>query len=88
MLEKGAPKSLRSSGSDGSVSLRSMVWSPKPLRGEANLPRSFSGGIVGGRGGILSLSFLVGEFNQPNHSYEDLRVMGIEKIEDRNNSRN
>ena len=25
-------------------------------------------------------------FNQPNHSYEDLRVMGIEKI-DRNNSR-
>ena len=26
-------------------------------------------------------------FNQPNHSYEDLRVMGIEKIEDHNNSR-
>ena len=26
-------------------------------------------------------------FNQPNHSYEDLRVIVIEKIEDRNNSR-
>ena len=26
-------------------------------------------------------------FNQPDHSYEDLRVMGIEKIEDHNNSR-
>ena len=26
-------------------------------------------------------------FNQPNHSYDDLRVMGIEKIEDCNNSR-
>ena len=23
-------------------------------------------------------------FNQPNHSHEDLRVMGIEKIEDHN----
>ena len=61
VLEKGAPKSLRSLGSDGSVSLRSMLWSPKPLRGEANIARSFSGGIGGGRGGILSLSSLVGE---------------------------
>ena len=26
-------------------------------------------------------------FNQPDHSYEDLRVMGIEKIEDHNYSR-
>ena len=26
-------------------------------------------------------------FHQPNHSHEDMRVMGIEKIEDRNNSR-
>ena len=26
-------------------------------------------------------------FNQPNHSYEDLRVIGIEKVKDRNNSR-
>ena len=48
-------------GSDGSVSLWSMLWSPKPLRGKANLARSFSGGIGGGRGGILSLSSLVGE---------------------------
>ena len=61
VLEKGAPKSLRSLGSDGSVSLRSMLWSPKPLRGEANVARSFSGGIGGGRGGILSVSSLVGE---------------------------
>ena len=61
VLEKGAPKSLRSLGSDGSVSLRSMLWSPKPLRGEANIARSFSGGIGGGRGGILSVSSLVGE---------------------------
>ena len=38
-----------------------MLWSPKPLRGEANIARSFSGGIGGGRGGILSLSSLVGE---------------------------
>ena len=38
-----------------------MLWSPKPLRGEANLARSFSGGIGGGSGGILSLSSLVGE---------------------------
>ena len=26
-------------------------------------------------------------FNQPDHSLEDLRVIGIEKIEDHNNSR-
>ena len=26
-------------------------------------------------------------FNQPDHSFEDLRVMGIEKIEDHNNSK-
>ena len=26
-------------------------------------------------------------FNQPDHSLEDLRVMGIEKIEDHNNSK-
>ena len=31
VLEKGAPKSPRSSGSDGSVSLWSMLWSRKPL---------------------------------------------------------
>ena len=65
VLEKGElngkPRSLRSSGSDGSVSLRSMLWSPKSLGGEANLARSFSGGIGGGNGGMLSLSFLVGK---------------------------
>ena len=61
VLEKGAPKSLRSLGSDGSVSLRSMLWSTKPLRGGANIARSFSDGIGGGRGGILSVSSLVGK---------------------------
>ena len=41
--------------------IESMLWSPKSLRGEANLARSFSGGIRRGSGGILSLSSLVGE---------------------------
>ena len=41
--------------------IESMLWSPKSLRGEANLARSFTGGIGGGSGGYCKPSSLVGE---------------------------